>query len=123
LITARTLFAAAAALMIVDAVGYSLGALGPLQRVLGPTDPYVKKRLTLNLLLANQGLYFAGFAAWVGVVYSNTQPQAAQAIELLCLLTCVYTLITVPVLTPRDWQHVLPRGLAAILISAACMLG
>jgi hypothetical protein len=122
-ITARTLFASAAALMVVDAIGYSIGALGPLQRILGPTDPYLKRRLTLNLLLANQGLYFAGFAAWVGVVYVNSQPQAAKAIELLCFLTCIYTLVTVPVLTPRDWPHVLPRGLAAVLISAAWMLG
>ena len=123
MIMAQALFAAAAVLMIVDAIGYSSGALGPLQRIFGPTDPYVKKRLTLNLLLANQGLYFAGFTAVVGAVYINKQPQAANAIELLCLLTCIYTLITVPLLTPRDWPHVLPRGLAAVLIVVTWILG
>jgi hypothetical protein len=108
--------------MIIDAIGYSVGALEPLQRAFRSPDPYLKKRLTLNLLLANQGLYFAGFAALIGAAYINTQPQAAKAIELMCLLTCVYTLITVPVLTPRDWPHVLPRGLAAVLIVVGWML-
>jgi len=108
--------------MIIDAIGYSVGALAPLQRAFRSPDPSSKKRLTLNLLLANQGLYFAGFTALIAAVYINTQPQAAKAIELLCLLTCVYTLITVPLLTPRDWPHVLPRGLAAVLIVAGWIL-
>jgi hypothetical protein len=106
----RTLLLIAAALMFLDAVAYSLGALGPIQRALRPADPYWKRRLTLNLLLANQGLYFAAVAAFIGAVYIDTQPQAANVIEILSLLTCAYTVITVPVVTPKDWPHVLPRG-------------
>ena len=105
--------------MLLDAVGYSLGAFGPIRRALRSDDPYWTRRLTLNLLLANQGLYFAGLAAVVGAVYVDTQPQAANAIEALCLLTCVYTVVTVPVLTPTDWPHVLPRGIAGVLMLVA----
>jgi len=102
--------------MLVDAVGYSLGALGPIQRALRPDDPYWTRRLTLNLALANQGLYFAGLAAVLGAIYIDTQPQAANTIEGLCLLTCAYTVVTVLVATPRDWPHVLPRGIAGALL-------
>ena len=115
----RTVFLIAAAFMLLDAVGYSLGAFGPIRRALRSDDPYWTRRLTLNLLLANQGLYFAGLAAVVGAVYVDTQPQAANAIEALCLLTCVYTVVTVPVLTPTDWPHVLPRGIAGVLMLVA----
>lgn len=118
----RTLFVIAAALMLLDAVGYSVGALGPLRRALKSDDPYWTRRLTLNLLLANQGLYFAGLAAVIGAIYIDTQPKAANAVEILCFLTCVYTVVTVPVLTPKDWPHVLPRAIAGVLILIAWMV-
>jgi hypothetical protein len=115
----RTLFLIAAVFMLLDAVGYSLGAVGLIQRALSPVDPYWKRRLTLNLLLANQGLYVAGLAAVLGALYIDTQPQAANAIEILSFLTCAYTVITVPIITPEDWPHVLPRAIAGALILVA----
>src|SRR5262249_1249293 len=81
--------------MIVDALLYSMVALMPTRRALKPVDPYWRIRLLLSLLLANQGLCFAGIAAVVGAVYIDTQPQAANAIEVLCFLTCVYIVLTV----------------------------
>ena len=45
-----------ALLLFVDAVGYTLRAIGPIRRGLQPAEPYWQKRLLLNLLLANQGL-------------------------------------------------------------------
>lgn len=115
----RALFFGASALILFDAIGYSIGALAPIQRALAPSDQYWKRRLMLNLLLANQGLYFAGIVALLGATYIETQPQAANALEVLSLLTCVYTVVTVLTLTPKDWPHVLPRALAAVLILAA----
>src|SRR5215472_5940056 len=111
MLTSDRLLFAAATLMLIDGIGYSLGALAPIQRALNPPDLYWKRRLTLNLLLANQGLYFAGLAALLAAYFTNTQPQASTAIAGLCLLTCVYTAITVPIFTPRDWPHVVPRAL------------
>jgi len=119
----RTMLSIAAAFMLLDAVGYSLGALGPIRRALRSDDPYWNRRLTLNLLLANQGLYFAGVAATLGAIYVDTQSQAANAIEVLCLLTCIYTVVTVTMLTPKDWPHVLPRGIAGVLILIAFVVG
>jgi len=109
-------FLLAGILMLIDGIGYSRGALGPLQKAFAPADSYLKRRLKLNLLLANQGLYFAGLAALLGAYFVDSQPQAAKAVEVLCLTTCLYTVATVPLFTPRDWPHILPRALAAILI-------
>lgn len=104
-------------IMLVDAIGYSAGALGSIEKALTPSDPHWKRRLKLNLMLANQGLYFAGLASLLGAYFVNTEPNASKAIEIFCLLTCIYTVITVPLLTPNDWPHILPRALGAVLIS------
>ena len=105
-----------AVLMLVDAVGYTVGAIGPIRRALSPTEPYWQKRLLLNLMLANQGLYLGAAMALVGAVIEAKQRGAAVALFGLTLATCVYTLVTVPLFTPRDSAHVIPRGLAAVLI-------
>ena len=62
------LWYAVAALMLVDAVGYTFGAIGPIRRALKPTEPYWQKRLLLNLMLANQGLYLGAAIPLVGAV-------------------------------------------------------
>ena len=61
-------------------------------------------------------MFTPSLAALVGAFYATNQPQAAMAIELLCLLTCTYTVITVPLLTPKDWPQILPRVIAGALI-------
>lgn len=105
-----------AALMLVDAVGYTFAAIGPIRRALNPTEPYWQKRLLLNLMLANQGLYLGAAIPLVGAVLESQQRGSAFAFFGLTLATCVYTLVTVPLLTPRDSAHVIPRALAALLI-------
>jgi hypothetical protein len=52
----------------------------------------------------------------VGAVIEIHQRGAAFALFGLTLATCVYTLDTVPLLTPRDSAHVIP-ALAAVLTS------
>ena len=86
---------AAAALMLVDAVGNTVGAIGPIRRALSPTEPYWQKRLPLNLMLANQGLYLGAAMPLVGAVIEAKQPGAAFALFGLTLATCIYTLVTV----------------------------
>jgi hypothetical protein len=102
--------------MLVDAVGYTFGAIGPIQRALSPTEPYWQKRLLLNLMLANQGLYLGAALPIVGAVIEAHRRSAGLALFALTLATCVYTLVTVPLFTPRDSAHVIPRALAAALI-------
>ena len=107
---------AVAVLMLVDAVGYTFGAIDPIRRAVNPAEPYWQKRLLLNLMLANQGMYLAAAIAFVGAVMQAHQQRGAFALFGLTLATCVYTLVTVPLLTPRDSVHVIPRALAAVLI-------
>ena len=107
---------AVAVLMLVDAVGYTFGAIGPIRSALSPAEPYWQKRLLLNLMLANEGMYYAAAVAIVGAVMKAHQQREAAALFALTLATCVYTLVTVPLLTPRDNAHVIPRALAAVLI-------
>ena len=107
---------AVAVLMLVDAVGYTFGAIEPIRRALSPAEPYWQKRLLLNLMLANQGMYLAAAVAFVGAVRKAQQQRGAIALFALTLATCIYTLVTVPLLTPRDSAHVIPRALAAVLI-------
>jgi hypothetical protein len=115
-IASHWIWFAVAVLMLVDAIGYTFGAIGPIRRALSPTEPYWQKRLLLNLMLANQGLYLGAAIPLVGVAIEAHQRGAASALFGLTLATCVYTLVTVPLLTPRDSAHVTPRALAALLI-------
>ena len=110
------LWYAVAALMLVDAVAYTFGAIGPIRRALNPAEPYWHKRLLLNLMLANQGLYLGAAIPLVGALIVPQEPGAAHALFGLTLATCIYTLVTVPIFTPRDSGHVIPRALAAVLI-------
>ena len=71
------LWYAVAALMLVDAVGYTFGAIGPIRRALNPTEPYWQKRLLLNLMLANQGLYLGAATPLVGAVIETQQEDDA----------------------------------------------
>ncbi|WP_036171511.1 hypothetical protein [Massilia sp. 9096] len=107
---------AVTALMLMDAVGYSLGAIGPIRRGINPVDPYWQKRLLLNLMLANQGMYLAAAVPLVGAIAEMHQPGTGHPLFWLTLATCVYTLVTVPIFTRRDSMHVLPRAFAAVLI-------
>jgi hypothetical protein len=110
------MYLAAAALMLIDALGYSFGAVRPLYRRLAPRDPYWSRRLLLNLLLANAGLYFTACFAFAGAYAASLQSPAATLTMLVALAACLYSAVTVPSLTPRDWVHSAPRGLAALAI-------
>lgn len=111
----RWIWFAVPVLMLVDAAAYTFGAIGPIQRALSPTEPYWQKRLLLNLMLANEGMYLGAAIPLVGAVIEPQQRGAARALFGLTLATCVYTLVTVPLFTPRDSAHVIPRALAAVL--------
>jgi len=112
---AHDLFVAAAILMLIDAVAYSLGALRPLHKALAPRDPYLSQRLLLNLMLANAGLYFSAMFAFVGA-FAAPPSATGIAVMAVALAACLYSVLTVLFLTPRDWGHSIPRALAAMAI-------
>jgi hypothetical protein len=73
-------------------------------------------------LLADQGLYLGAAIPLVGAVIEARQPGTAHTLFWLTLATCVYTLVTVPLFTPRDSGHAIPRALAASLIIVGLVL-
>ncbi len=120
---ASLLFYVGAALMLLDAGLYSLGALGGIRAALNPPDTYWNRRLLLNLLLANMGLYFTALFTRIGAFLASSTPNAARLVLGLSVVVCLYSAVSVPLLTPRDWPHTLPRVLAGVLILVGLLLG
>lgn len=119
---ASTLFYVGAALMLLDAVSYSLGAIRPIRAGVKAPNAYWDRRLLLNLLLANMGLYFTALFTFIGAFLVRNMPQAAQLVLLLSLVVCLYSGVSVTLLTPKDWLHTLPRVLAAVLIGIGLLI-
>jgi hypothetical protein len=114
----RSLYLGGASLMLLDAVLYSVGAGRPIRAAITPPDPYWNKRLLLNLLLANAGLYFTAALGLIGAFAADQAPRRVRPTMVLSLLACLYSPVSVLVLTPRDWPHGLPRALGGVLIAA-----
>jgi hypothetical protein len=119
---ASTLFYVGAALMLLDAIAYSLGAIRPIRTGVKAPNAYWDRRLLLNLLLANMGLYFTALFTFIGAFLARNTPQAAQLVLLLSLVVCLYSSVSVTLLTPKDWPHTLPRVLAAVLIGIGLLI-
>ena len=119
---ASTLFYGGAALMLLDAVLYSLGAIGPLRAGIKAPNAYWDRRLLLNLLLANMGLYFTALFTLIGAFLAGKMPQAAQLVLGLGIIVCLYSGVSVLLVTPRDWPHTLPRILAAVLVGIGLLI-
>jgi len=119
---ASTLFYVGAALMLLDAIAYSLGAIRPIRAGVKAPNAYWDRRLLLNLLLANMGLYFTALFTFIGAFLARNMPQAAQLVLLLSLVVCLYSGVSVTLLTPKDWLHTLPRVLAAVLIGIGLLI-
>ena len=81
-----------------------------------PNDTYLSRRLLLNLMLANAGLYFTALFTFAGASVSSVSPRAASIILTVSVLVCLYSAVTIAVLTPKDWQHAILRGVAGFLI-------
>jgi hypothetical protein len=79
--------------------------------------PYLNRRVLLNLLLANDRLYFTSIFTFAGAYISRTAPHASSIIMAVSIVVCFYSVVTVPVLTPKDWKHAILRGFAGVLIT------
>jgi hypothetical protein len=119
---ASILFYIAAALMLLDAVSYSLGAIRPIRAGINAPNPYWDRRLLLILLLANMELYFTALFTFIGAFLAGTTPQAALPMLVLSILVCLYSGVSVTLLTPKDFWHALPRVLAAVLLIVGLLM-
>ncbi len=108
--------------MLLDAASYSLGAIRPIRATVKAPDAYWDRRVLLNLLLANMGLYFTSLFAFIGAFLARITPGAAQPVLLLSIVVCLYSGVSVPLLTPKDWWHALPRVLAAVLFVVGLLI-
>ncbi len=111
-----------AGFMFMDAVMYSLGVVQPIRIALQPKDDYWDRRLLLNVLFANMGLYFTAIFAFIGSFMARTSIESATPILLFSILVCLYSCISIIVLTPKDWGHTLLRFIAAILLAIALLV-
>src|SRR5215472_18535831 len=119
---ASAMFYVGAALMLLDALLYSVGAIRPIREGVKAPDAYWDRRLLLNLLLANAGLYFTALFTLIGAFLAGNTSQSAQLVLLLSLVVCLYSGVSVALLTPKDWPHTLPRILAAVFIGLGLLI-
>jgi len=119
---ASVLFYIGAALMLLDAVSYSAGAIRPIRAGIKAPNAYWDRRLLLNLLLANMELYFTALFTFIGAFLAGTTPGAAQLVLLLSIVVCLYSGVSVTLMTPTDWWHTVPRVLAAVLIVVGLLI-
>lgn len=107
---------------VADALLYSMGAIRPIRAGVKAPDAYWDRRLLLNLLLANAGLYFTALFTLIGAFLAGNTSQSAQLVLLLSLVVCLYSGVSVALLTPKDWPHTLPRILAAVFIGLGLLI-
>jgi hypothetical protein len=119
---ASFLFYIGAALMFLDAVSYSLGAIRPIRAGIKAPNGYWDQRLFLNLLLANMGLYFTALFTFIGAFLARETPQAAQLVLSLSIVVCLYSVVSVRFFTPKDWVHTIPRMLAIVALVAGLFI-
>src|SRR5215471_9890439 len=93
---ASILFYIGVALMLLDAGLYSLGALGRIRAALNSPDAYWNRRLILNLLLANMGLYFTALYTGIGAFLAGSALNAARLVLILSVVVCLYSAVSVP---------------------------
>jgi len=88
----------------------------------GPPPGYWHRRLVLNLLETNLGMVLnLGLAVGVALSAESASPLAWPLAAVAAGVDLVYT-VAIVALTPRDWWHGLPTGLALVAYAIAFAL-
>jgi drug/metabolite transporter (DMT)-like permease len=111
---------AAGIVALIGATGATLGSISAIYGRLGvDPDPYWNNRLLASLILGMTGLFFVALMTLVGAyLASTTDPGMVRAGTIILILTVLphlVSLITLPILTPEDWPHMIPHTLATLL--------
>jgi len=97
-----------------------------LRRIVPGCDPppgYWRRRLVLNLAETNLGMVLnLGLAVGVALSAEVGSPLAWPLLGVAAAVDLIYTVMIVA-LTPRDWWHALPTGLALADYGLAVGLG
>ena len=87
-----------------------------------PPPGYWRRRLILNLLETNLGMVLnLGLAVTVALVAEYGSPLTWPLLAVAAGVDLVYT-VAIVALTPRDWWHALPTGLALAAYAVALAL-
>jgi hypothetical protein len=115
---------------LVWAAAISVAILPVLYPVLGvpqimqgcnPRDLYWRRRLRLNLMGAHLGMFLnLALALAAAMLLKYDSPLAWPLIALAAVIDLIYTAWIVA-MTPRDWWHALPTGIAMLCYVAACL--
>jgi len=113
-------FYTAGIVALIGAVGATLGSIPAIHGRLGvDPDTYWNNRLLASLILGMTGLFFVALMTLVGAyLASATDPGAVRAGKTILILTVLphlVSLISLPILTPEDWSHMIPHTLATLL--------
>jgi hypothetical protein len=98
---------------------YPVLGLRMIIRGLNPPTLYWRRRLRLNLMETNLGMFLnLGLAVAVALLVEHGNPAGLPLMVLAALVDVVYT-VWIVALTPSDWWHALPTGVAALLYGVA----
>ena len=81
-------------------------------------DQYWFNRLTASLVLGSTGLFFGVLIKGIGIYFIQKKElvTAGMIILLASILPHVVSFITLPILTPSDWSHMITHGVIIILL-------
>ncbi len=113
-------FYAAGIVALIGAVGATLGSIPAIHGRLGvDPDTYWNNRLLASLILGMTGLFFVALMTLVGAYLASATDagavRAGKTILILTVLPHLVSLISLPILTPEDWAHMIPHALATLL--------
>jgi len=105
---------------LIGAVGATLGSIPAIHGRLGvDPDAYWNNRLLASLILGMAGLFFVALMTLVGAyLTSGVDPGAVRAGKIILILTVLphlVSMISLPILTPEDWTHLITHAIATLL--------
>lgn len=81
-------------------------------------DNYWFHRLTASLILGSTGLFFGVLVMGLGFYFLQKKEfsLAGKIILLMSILPHIVSFITLPILTPSDWSHMITHGIIIIFL-------
>lgn len=117
----------AATLMTIGAFGNMFSSLPDIRDHFSyEPDTYWFNRLTASLILGSVGLLFNAGMKWLGALLQWSKDPGKQSagayILLASIIPNIISFVSLPLLTPSDWSHMIIHGLVIIIIPLGLFL-
>jgi hypothetical protein len=117
----------AAGLTLVGALGFTFTSFPEVrQHFFSEPNSYWFNRLTANLILGGAGLYLGALVLGFGARMLQQSEAAVKKfggqLLLIGALPRVVSLISLPLLTPEDWPHMIIHGFVVLLVGVSVWL-